>query len=111
MIFKAGEGSGKSGSFFFFSKDNKFLIKTLKKQEKLLFFKIIDEYIDHIKNGESLLARIYGIFSIKTELFKSLDIMVMQNTSLILDKKTKKISFDLKGSLVDRYIKYDINNI
>jgi hypothetical protein len=30
MIFKAGEGSGKSGSFFFFSKDNKFLIKTLK---------------------------------------------------------------------------------
>ncbi len=31
MIFKAGEGSGKSGSFFFFSKDNKFLIKTLKK--------------------------------------------------------------------------------
>lgn len=29
MIFKAGEGSGSSGSFFFFSKDNKFLIKTI----------------------------------------------------------------------------------
>ena len=29
MIFKAGEGAGASGSFFFFSFDNKFLIKTL----------------------------------------------------------------------------------
>ena len=48
MIFRAGEGSGKSGSFFFFSKDNKFLIKTLKKQEKKLFLNMIDDYIDHI---------------------------------------------------------------
>jgi len=29
MIFKAGEGAGASGSFFFFSSDNKFIIKTL----------------------------------------------------------------------------------
>lgn len=29
-IFKAGEGTGKSGSFFFFSHDDRFLIKTLK---------------------------------------------------------------------------------
>ena len=34
MIFRAGEGAGASGSFFFFSYDNKFLIKTLKKEEK-----------------------------------------------------------------------------
>jgi len=33
-IFKAGEGTGKSGSFFFFSHDDRFLIKTLKGQEK-----------------------------------------------------------------------------
>jgi hypothetical protein len=29
MIFRAGEGAGASGSFFFFSKDNNLLIKTL----------------------------------------------------------------------------------
>jgi len=29
MIFKAGEGAGSSGSFFFFSHDNRFIIKTL----------------------------------------------------------------------------------
>ena len=37
MIFRAGEGSGKSGSFFFFSKDNKLLIKTINKNEKDVF--------------------------------------------------------------------------
>jgi 1-phosphatidylinositol-4-phosphate 5-kinase len=51
MIFKAGEGSGSSGSFFFFSKDNKFLIKTINKQEKDIFLSMIDSYIEHIKNG------------------------------------------------------------
>ena len=34
MVFKAGQGAGKSGSFFFFSYDNKFIIKTLKGNEK-----------------------------------------------------------------------------
>ena len=36
MIFKAGESAGKSGSFFFFSHDHKFVIKTLKGNEKQL---------------------------------------------------------------------------
>jgi len=29
QIFKAGEGGGKSGSFFFFSYDSKLIIKTI----------------------------------------------------------------------------------
>jgi 1-phosphatidylinositol-4-phosphate 5-kinase len=33
-VFRAGEGAGKSGSFFFFTQDNRFLIKTLKGKEK-----------------------------------------------------------------------------
>ena len=28
-VFNAGEGAGRSGSFFFFSHDNRFIIKTL----------------------------------------------------------------------------------
>ena len=66
---------------------------------------MIDDYIDHIKNGESLLARIYGIFSIKTEIYKDLDIIVMQNSSFLFQNNTKKISFDLKGSLIARNVK------
>ena len=48
MVFKAGEGGGASGSFFFFSHDNKFLIKTLSKSEKRLFLGMLDDYISHI---------------------------------------------------------------
>ena len=83
MIFKAGEGSGNSGSFFFFSKDNKFLIKTINKQEKDIFLSMIDSYIEHIRNNQSVLARIYGILTIKTQDFKGIHIIIMQNTSYI----------------------------
>ena len=31
QLFKAGQGAGKSGSFFFFSSDRKFVIKTISK--------------------------------------------------------------------------------
>ena len=31
QVFKAGEGAGRSGSFFFFSHDRKFIIKTMSK--------------------------------------------------------------------------------
>jgi len=34
QIKKAGEGAGQSGSFFFFSYDNRFLIKTLMGSER-----------------------------------------------------------------------------
>jgi hypothetical protein len=41
MIFKAGEGAGKSGSFFFFSHDHRFIIKTMSSGELKLISKIL----------------------------------------------------------------------
>ena len=79
MVFRAGEGAGLSGSFFFFSSDNRFLIKTLKGNEKDLMLNMLDDYIEHLtftKNG-SLLARIYGIFTVKTNYYDQLDIIIM----------------------------------
>ena len=68
MVFKAGEGAGASGSFFFFSHDNRFLIKTLLSEEKQKMLAMLDDYVQHIKlsGNQSLIARIYGIFTIKT---------------------------------------------
>jgi 1-phosphatidylinositol-4-phosphate 5-kinase len=65
MVFRAGEGSGASGSFFFFSYDNRFLIKTLQGDEKKKLLSMLDGYVDHIKKtkNKSLIARIYGIFT------------------------------------------------
>lgn len=82
MMFKAGEGAGSSGSFFFFSHDQRFLIKTMNNEEKQLMLKMLDAYVEHIKstNNQSMLARIYGIFSISTNYFSTVHIMIMQNT-------------------------------
>ena len=79
MVFRAGEGAGLSGSFFFFSSDNRFLIKTLQGNERTLLLGMLDDYIDHLRatNNQSLLARIYGIFTVKTNYYDQLDIMIM----------------------------------
>lgn len=36
MVFRAGEGAGRSGSFFFFSHDKRFIIKTMSVAEHTL---------------------------------------------------------------------------
>lgn len=64
-MFKAKESAGKSGSFFFFSYDKKFLIKTMNNNELRVFKSALPDYIQHIKkNPNSLIARIYGIFTV-----------------------------------------------
>ena len=81
-IFRSGEGAGKSGSFFFFSQDNKFLIKTATDGEKNLLIKLLDPLTEHIQSSEneSLLARIYGLFTVSSNVFASVSIILMQNT-------------------------------
>ena len=47
-IRNAGEGSGKSGSFFFFSYDSKFIIKTMTESELKTFKKLFEDYYNFI---------------------------------------------------------------
>lgn len=83
-IFRAGEGGGKSGSFFFFSKDNKFLIKTLQGNERQLLENMLDDFIRYFtENKNSLIAKIFGLYTIKTDRFKSVDMIIMENTAHI----------------------------
>ncbi|MFO0117795.1 MAG: hypothetical protein ACK521_09345 [bacterium] len=44
MIFKAGEGAGRSGSFFFFSHDRKFVVKTMTSAELNLVKRMMPDY-------------------------------------------------------------------
>jgi len=48
-IFQSGQGAGKSGSFFFFSNDNKYLIKTMNVSEKRVLFNMLDPLYEHFK--------------------------------------------------------------
>jgi 1-phosphatidylinositol-4-phosphate 5-kinase len=61
---------GKSGSFMFFSHDNKFLIKTVKEGEIAVLKKFLMPYYQHLKrHPNSLLAKIYGFYSINIQYF------------------------------------------
>ena len=61
---------------------------------------VLDGYVDHITKSQncSLLARIYGIFSICTKSFGSISVILMQNCANLADPTAMKYSFDLKGS-------------
>jgi len=106
MVFKAGEGAGRSGSFFFFSHDRKFIIKTMTPGELKLFLKILPGLARHHKEvPESLLAKILGVFTVKTSKVNAVHIMLMENTLRLKDPDKLNYIFDLKGSLVDRKVK------
>lgn len=106
MVFKSGEGAGRSGSFFFFSHDRKFIIKTMTKQELSLYLNKLPLFSQHIKtNKGTLLAKIFGVFTINSEYMKEVHVMLMENTSQFEDPKNLISVFDLKGSLVDRKVK------
>ena len=45
---KAGEGMGKSGSFFFISHDSEFLIKTMTDSDFTAFKKLFRAYFEHV---------------------------------------------------------------
>jgi len=93
-------GSGKSDSFFFNTANNQFIIKTLKEDEcKLLVRKgILEKYYQHIKrNPRSLLARFYGIYTVKIKFMKPISVVIMDN--LMGQHIEDVISiYDLKGS-------------
>jgi len=118
-VFQAGEGAGRSGSFFFFSHDSRFIIKTISSEELKLFLKILPSYHQHIKNNpKSLIAKIYGVFTVKPQSTNEVHIMLMENSCRFSKEfcMTKGM-FDLKGSWVDRessadtFVKKDLNFI
>ena len=81
-VFKAGEASGASGSFFFFSQDKRFIIKTMSQEEKKFFInKLALNYFAHLKKyPASLLARIYGIYTVKIDGKSPVHLMLMAHT-------------------------------
>lgn len=58
--------SGKSGSVFFLSDDDRFMIKTVRSEEMKLLLELIPAYYEHCKqNPDTLLTRFYGVHRVK----------------------------------------------
>jgi hypothetical protein len=108
QIFSSGEASGKSGSFFFFSHDRRFIVKTMRGDELEFMEKLIPDYYKHIKaNPKSLLARVYGIYTIKIEGLQDTHLILMGNTLRWQNRADIARVYDLKGSTYGRRDKLD----
>jgi 1-phosphatidylinositol-4-phosphate 5-kinase len=53
---------GKGGAFFFFTYDNKLIIKTITDGELLAFRKKLIPYFLHLEENETVISPIYGIY-------------------------------------------------
>ena len=63
--------------------------------------KALPSYLSYlIKNKDSLIARIYGIFTIQMEDQEEVHILLMAN--LFENVKDRMSEFDLKGSIINR---------
>lgn len=104
QVFQAGQGSGKSGSFFFFSHDRKFIIKTIKSDEKKIYLNKLGRFGDHLNttNKNSLLGKIFGVFSVQTKYMAMVTVLLMENVTQYKNPNRLRYLFDLKGSMVNR---------
>ena len=102
-----GESSnvgGSSGSFFFFSQDRQYIIKTITKKEIDSLIKLLPSLVDqYSENLKSYLALIVGIFEIKLQGFSKVNVIVMKNCVQQTSEMSKILyKFDLKGSKLNR---------
>ncbi|KAI1476032.1 SAICAR synthase-like protein [Daldinia eschscholtzii] len=92
---------GKSGSFFYFSRDYKYIIKTIHHGEHKFLRKILKDYYEHVtENPNTLLSQFYGLHRVKMPYGKKIHFVVMNN--LFPPHRDIHTTFDLKGSTVGR---------
>eukprot|EP01117_Protostelium_nocturnum_P017721 TRINITY_DN7267_c0_g1_i1.p1 TRINITY_DN7267_c0_g1~~TRINITY_DN7267_c0_g1_i1.p1 ORF type:complete len:714 (+),score=239.10 TRINITY_DN7267_c0_g1_i1:119-2260(+) len=94
---------GRSGSFFVFSPNKKFIIKTLTIDEAMLLFQILPQLYEFFKeNPHSLINRFLGLHSISVLHGETTYVAVMQNVINTTRKLHRK--YDLKGSWINRKV-------
>lgn len=102
---------GKSGSFFYFSRDYKYIIKTIHHSEHKLLRKILRDYYQHVvDNPNTLISQFYGLHRVKIPYGRKTHFVVMNN--LFPPHRDIHHMFDLKGSTVGRDFKEEdlVNN-
>ncbi|KAH6637516.1 hypothetical protein C7974DRAFT_432424 [Boeremia exigua] len=92
---------GKSGSFFYFSRDYKYIIKTIHHAEHKFLRKILKDYYNHVQeNPNTLLSQFYGLHRVKIPYGRKIHFVVMNN--LFPPHRDIHHTFDLKGSTIGR---------
>ncbi|PKA63759.1 Phosphatidylinositol 4-phosphate 5-kinase 1 [Apostasia shenzhenica] len=88
---------GKSGSIFYLSQDERFVIKTLRKNELKILLKMLPRYYDHVgAHDNTLITKFFGLHRITLKWGQKVRFVVMGNmfcTELRIHRR-----YDLKGS-------------
>ncbi|CAL5400923.1 unnamed protein product [Camellia sinensis] len=94
---------GKSGSLLFRSKDDRFVIKTLRQSEVKVLCEMLPNYLRHVEQyGASLLIKLYGLHAVRPIGGLKVYFVVMENV-LQSDLYIHRC-YDLKGSSQGRTI-------
>jgi 1-phosphatidylinositol-4-phosphate 5-kinase len=105
------ESQGKSGNFFICTDDNELILKTITDDElKLITSSFLKKYCKYLtKNNDSLMCRLYGLFQISL-IDKNVNVILMKN---VVGKYKPNIlcSYDLKGSTLNREVKFDMEKV
>ena len=99
LDYRSKNPGGRGESFFYFTADNKYILKTLTSEEMKLLKWMLPVYLNRLCSKKSFLAKILALYSIKINSCSSFYVMLMEN---LLSKAKSPLVFDLKGSSVDR---------
>ncbi|KAG9150668.1 hypothetical protein Leryth_008137 [Lithospermum erythrorhizon] len=94
---------GKSGSFFYLTDDDRYMIKTMKKSEVKVLLRMLPDYYKHLRTFEnSLVTKFYGLHCVKMTgpTQKKVRFVIMGN--LFCSGVSIHRRFDLKGSSLGR---------
>ena len=96
--------SGQSGSLFYYTKNKKYMLKTIPKREFDKFRSVLKDYFHHMKdNPDSLICRFFGLHEVKftdRDGKKQIMFIVIMN-NVFKDFQVTEF-FDLKGSTQGR---------
>ena len=97
---------GKSGSFFYFTRDFRYIIKTITSEEEAFLQKIAFRYYDYmLQNPNSIIVRLYGLHKVRlAREQRYISVVVMDN--LFHNNEMLKMNerYDLKGSTISRQV-------
>lgn len=99
---------GRSYSFFFFTEDKQYIIKTIPQAERKRLIAIMPKMVQHMEaqvkiSSHSMMAPIVGLYNLKIQGLTSVNLLVMKNTTLrVMNNEEMLYKFDLKGSLMKR---------
>ena len=106
FIFEELCSTGNSGSLFYYTRDGKFIVKTIRKKEYIFLKEILLKYYIHLKsNSLSLLPKFLGCYALTKKVKRKkqyIYFIVMMN--VFCTTNHIDVRYDLKGSKIGRRV-------